>query len=134
MVTSILEKGISNEVAINGNRERVILWREEDIKEAIQLLEQQLLPNDPNPTEIQLEKKLIFLLKKESEYVQQMGYPGNLKVWISCVEADGCYLDVACMYTLVCYLNRGITGFTSASQLVFLLYKPSEDEEYVLFP
>ena len=43
-----------------------------DFKEGLQLLREHLLPNESNQSEIQLERKLIYLLKVESDYLKQV--------------------------------------------------------------
>lgn len=70
------EEGELVEVNENGCKERVILWKTETLQECKKLLHQNLLPEEKEVNDKQLERKLIYLLKKESDYHKQINSPG----------------------------------------------------------
>lgn len=127
------EEGEITEVNETRCKEVVILWKTKTIQEGMKLLQQYLLPDEKDRSNQQLERKLIYLLKKESDYHKQLNSPGSFfQSFYLFIEVDSCYLDIACLLTLVYYLDYGVEGISSASQYVFSFYKPSEQEDYVI--
>ena len=77
LISSIIEENsIPTEVTIQNSIEKISLWKEESCREGLQLIKEHLLPNESNQSEVQLEKKLIYLLKIESDYLKQVDYSG----------------------------------------------------------
>lgn len=77
IVNSLLEEnGSLTEVRVRDSQESVSLWREITVKEVSQFLEEELLPQNSQQTMSQVERKLVYLLKRESDYVKQVGYLG----------------------------------------------------------
>lgn len=75
------ENGSLTEVRVRDNQESVSLWRETTVKEVSQFLEEELLPKNSQQTMSQVERKLVYLLKRESDYVKQVGYLGIPVFW-----------------------------------------------------
>lgn len=92
--------------------------------EAVSNILQEMVRGMQVHDEAQLDRKLLFLLKTESDLLRETEYQ-EANSWFSV------YFAVAQMHMLKAYLTQSVQGLLSSSQLVFSLLKPSAEEYYV---
>ena len=92
--------------------------------EAVSSIQQEILQGMQTNDEAQLDRKLLFLLKTESNALRETEYQEG-DSWFSV------YFAVAQLHMLKAYLTQSVEGLLKSSQLVFSLLQPSGEEYYV---
>jgi hypothetical protein len=105
---------------MEGNSETLSLWP----TEAVSSIQQEILQGMQTNDEAQLDRKLLFLLKTESNALRETEYQEG-DSWFSV------YFAVAQLHMLKAYLTQSVEGLLKSSQLVFSLLQPSAEEYYV---
>ena len=116
----LLQSEVKRHVTMDGNSGTVSLWP----TEAVSSIQQEILQGMQTNDEAQLDRKLLFLLKTESNALRETEYQEG-DSWFSV------YFAVAQLHMLKAYLTQSVEGLLKSSQLVFSLLQPSGEEYYV---
>lgn len=116
----LLQSEVKRRVTMEDRSETISLWPMEAVSNILQEMVRGMQVHD----EAQLDRKLLFLLKTESDLLRETEYQ-EANSWFSV------YFAVAQMHMLKAYLTQSVQGLLSSSQLVFSLLKPSAEEYYV---
>lgn len=116
----LLQSEVKRHVTMEGNSETLSLWP----TEAVSSIQQEILQGMQTNDEAQLDRKLLFLLKTESNALRETEYQEG-DSWFSV------YFAVAQLHMLKAYLTQSVEGLLKSSQLVFSLLQPSAEEYYV---
>ena len=116
----LLQSEMKRVVTMEGNSETVSLWPSEAISNVQQEIQHGMQTND----EFQLDRKLLYLLKTESDSLRETEYQEGDNMF-------SVFFAVAQLHMLKAYLTQSIEGLIKSSQFIFSLLQPSAEELYV---